>query len=264
MTTTKTTGKGEVRVSWGSIAEHMDRMQAEHGVTDESIRATVEAHNARMAAGLPRRIVGGAEMYRDHGTREEYAVGYGGDRNYSRPAAPPRDYTPSDAQIKFLNDLLRDREHTYTEAQIAEGRADWRKIRPMIDELKVSARRDPRARKDEVVETSAPVATSGRIDFKVITDGNYAVPGEGDVIHFYRVSTKGNGFKKVQIRASDNLFDTRNFKQDVAILHQIVNFGLEASQMLFATKLERCWMCGRSLTNDVSRARGTGDECASK
>ena len=261
MTTTKTTSKGDVRVPWGRINEQMEATLAAHGVTDEKIQARVQAHLAAQAAGAPRRVVGGAEMYRDHGTREDYTVGYGGERNYSRPAAPVRDYTPSDAQIGYLEGLLAKREHSYTDEQIAAGKADWREIRPMIDALKVAPWRTSKAEAAPVVETSAP---AGRIDFKAIPDGNYAVPGEGDVIHFYRVSTKSNGFKKVQIRASDNLWDTRNFKQDVAILHQIVSYGLEASQMLFATKLERCWMCGRSLTNDVSRARGTGDECASK
>ncbi|HEY6021191.1 MAG TPA: DUF6011 domain-containing protein [Candidatus Paceibacterota bacterium] len=222
------------------------------------------------AAGIAReqaRALNGTPAYRDPGTHERYTVGYGAERTYqAKPAArPAKDFTPSDAQIRFLDGLLVEREHTYTEAQIAEGKADWRKIRPMLDELKVSARRDPRARQTQpkvetLVEEPAPVRA--RLDFKSITDGNYAIRVDG-VVKFYRVSTSKNGFKNVQVRASDALY-MQYGKAGIAILHKIVEAGLAESQMLFATELGRCWKCGKTLTDETSRAVGMGPDCASK
>lgn len=223
------------------------------------LRETVEKNKAAR-----QRTVNGQPTYRDAGSSERYSVGYGGERTYINDAAPAKvNLTEaSTAQKNLIDALVVERQYNALTAEVIEGikknkKQSTRFIKFLLKLPKVEAK--------PVVEAQVEVsASAGRIDFKAITDGNYAIPGEGDVIHFYRVSTKANGFKKVQIRASDNLYDTNGFKQDVAILRKIVEYGLEASQMLFAEKLERCWMCGRTLTNDVSRARGTGDECASK
>lgn len=108
----------------------------------------------------------------------------------------------------------------------------------------------------------APVApVRARLDFSAIPDGNYAIRENG-VVKFYRVSTNGQ-WKNVQVRASDQLYPIRG-KAGIAILHQIVRAGLEASQMLFAQELGRCWRCGKSLTDEDSRARGMGPDCAGK
>ncbi len=104
---------------------------------------------------------------------------------------------------------------------------------------------------------AAPV----RLDFSAIPDGNYAVRQDG-VVKFYRVSTKGR-FKNVQVRASDALH-MQYGKAGIAILHRIVAAGLEASQMLFATELGCCWMCGKTLTDEESRAQGVGPICREK
>lgn len=243
-------------IPWIRYSEAVDRQIAQHTTREKIDACAREDDPARP------RTINGAQTYRDAGSDERYTVGYGGERTYSRPAAPARDYTPSDAQIRFLNGLLVEREHNYTDAQIAEGRADWRKIRPMLDELKVSARRDSRARK--AVETVAPAKpVRARLDFSAILDGNYALRGEGDEIKFYRVNTGKNGFKNVQVRASDDLYSV-NWKAGIAIMHKIVEAGLEESRMLFATELKRCWKCYKSLTDETSRARGMGDDCASK
>lgn len=239
MTTTATT---KIRTfPWLRYSEQVDRQ----------IAAGIAANQARTQNGTP--------SYRDAGSSERYTVGYGGERIYAQ-SAPAKDYTPSEAQVRFLNNLLDEREHSYTEAQIAEGKADWRKIRPMLDALKAAPRRAYQA----PVETPAPVATPTRtrLDFSAITDGNYAIRADG-VVKFYRVSTSKGGYKNVQVRASDALY-MQYGKAGIAILHRIVEAGLEESRMLFATELERCWRCGKTLTDEESRARGMGPDCASK
>lgn len=210
--------------------------------------------DAQIAAGIAR-----------NANRQPVGVTGSIPRQETRVPAPVSTSTPavngaSDKQKNFINNLLNERVHTYTEAEVIEAKDDWRKTRKMIDFLIAAPRQSRQAPVQVEIPESASVRD--RLDFSTIPDGNYALHGEGDEIKFYRVSTNGQ-WKNVQVRASDNLFPTHG-RQGIAILHKIVEFGLAESQMLFATKLERCWMCGRSLTNEVSRARGTGDECASK
>lgn len=261
MTAKTTTTESKPRaLPWGRWNEAVDRQIAAR-TTPESCEATYEAW---LAGETTPRTVNGAPTYRDPGTSESYTVGYGGERTYSRPAAPARDFTPSDAQIRFLNALLDEREHTYTPAQIAAGRADWRKIRPMLDELKVSARRDPRARKVEVEVAPEPTpALAARLDFSAIPDGYYALRTD-EGVKFYRVSTsKRNSYKNVQVQASDNLHMLFG-KAGIAVLHKLVEAGLVDSQKLYAQELGRCYVCGRTLTDEESRAAGIGPICAGK
>lgn len=108
----------------------------------------------------------------------------------------------------------------------------------------------------------APALVRNRLNFAEITDGNYAVRTDG-IVKFYRVTTNKKGYKEVQVRASDALHLIMG-KGQYVILHQIVDAGLAESRMLFAQELGRCWRCGKSLTDEESRARGMGPDCAGK
>lgn len=236
-TTTKTTVKA---LPWLRYSADVDRQ--------------LTAGLAREAARGPRIHIPSTGTYRDQSG--DYTVGYGAERSYQAPVNGA-----SDKQKDLIDKLLVEKEHiVFTDDAIEEIKADWRKTRKLIDLLLAA----PRVKVQPKVEVPAEVPARARLDFASITDGNYALHGEGAEIKFYRVSTSRNGFKKVQVRASDALFPIDNTRVSVAILHKIVEFGLAESQMLFATKLERCWKCGRSLTDQVSRERGMGDECASK
>lgn len=114
---------------------------------------------------------------------------------------------------------------------------------------------------------AAPAAapTSARFDFKSVSDGNYAVR-EDDVVKFYRVSTGKTGFKRVQVRASDQLWPV-SAKGGAVVLRKIAEAGLAASRLLFVTELERCCKCYKSLTDEESRRNartngGYGPDCA--
>lgn len=111
---------------------------------------------------------------------------------------------------------------------------------------------------------AAPAKVQERLDFDAIKAGNYAVPDHNGVIKFYRVYKKG-GYTNVQVRASDALYPQKG-KAGIAILWRIWLYGLEKSQMLFVTELGRCCRCGRSLTDEESRANalvngGLGPDC---
>lgn len=164
-----------------------------------------------------------------------------------RPAAEPA----TAPMIQFIDNLLAEREHPPLADDVIESiKADKAQAHRFITFLKAQPR--------VVVEAPARV----RLDFKAISDGNYAVRKDG-VVKFYRVSTSKTGFKNVQVRASDDLH-MLSAKAGIAVLHHIVEAGLAESRMLFATELGRCWRCGKSLTDEESRARGMGPDCASR
>ncbi len=50
----------------------------------------------------------------------------------------------------------------------------------------------------------------------------------------------------------------------ISYLSRIVNEGVEASSRLYAQELGRCSRCNRTLTDEASRARGLGPECATR
>lgn len=171
----------------------------------------------------------------------------------------------SQKQAKLIDALLVEKMHDYTVGQVVEAKADWRLTRKMIDFLLAAPRKTSQTL---VVETLVEVAKpkQERFDFNSVPDGNYAFfegdPAD-DLVKFYRVSTNGT-WKNLAARASDTLYPIKNTSAKVAIMRRILEVGLDECRTLFVQKLDRCWMCGRHLTNDESRAIGMGPDCASK
>lgn len=230
------------------------------------VDAQIAAHTtqAQIDAYVPR-TVSGAQTYRDAGSSEDYTVGYGGERSYS--VNPPRPVAKtvngaSPKQKDLIDKLLAEKVHSYTETDVEAAKADWRLTRKMIDTLLAAPRRPWEPKVETLTEVATEVPARVRLDFSSIPDGNYAIKVDG-VVKFYRVSTGRNGYKNVQVRASDELF-MKFGKAGIAILHQIVEAGLAESQMLYANELGRCWRCGKTLTDQASRDRGMGPDCAAK
>lgn len=121
--------------------------------------------------------------------------------------------------------------------------------------------------------TPAPAQAKPRfVTAEMLPEGNYALPFDGKT-HFYRVSHKagkgkwaGTTFVNVQERASDELYPIENRKREGAIKWAILDYGFEASRMLFAEKLGQCWHCTRSLTDEENpyKSHGLGPVCGPK
>lgn len=107
-------------------------------------------------------------------------------------------------------------------------------------------------------------SSAPRDRFEDVPDGYYAVMTEANELGFYRVSTWPDGGRKVQVQASDTLHLIRGWKSTDAILTKIRAVTPDKAGLEYATKLERCWRCGRTLTKSASRDRGMGADCASK
>lgn len=192
-----------------------------------------------------------------------------GERIAARTQAQPKPATvtvvngASEKQAILIDKLLVEKEHIiFTEEFITEVKADWRKTRKLIDLLIAAPRKPYQAPIKVEVLVEVPTDAPARLDFDAIPDGYYALNAAG-VVKFYRVSTSKKGYKNVQSQASDTLYPLFG-KAGIAVLHRLVEAGLEAAQALYATELGRCWTCGRTLTDEESRAAGQGPICRGK
>lgn len=120
----------------------------------------------------------------------------------------------------------------------------------------------------EALEMPVQEAAPAPRTFRPITlpDGYYAIVTDGKT-HFYRVSTwetrDGQKRRKMQEQASDTLHYVR-WPNALHIQDLIIAAGVDASQKLYATELGCCYICGRTLTDDESRAMGIGPTCRKK
>lgn len=96
--------------------------------------------------------------------------------------------------------------------------------------------------------------------------GYYALGAEDGqgTVHFYRVTRhEDTGRWYVQEQASDTLYPMR-FAQANAVMTAIRAVGWKDAAMRYAELIGRCYKCGRTLTDEESRARGIGPVCAEK
>lgn len=164
-------------------------------------------------------------------------------------------------QVKFMEDLVArlaklDREigaqaRTYTDGMTEHGK--WTAGRggnasAWIDRM-LAKERELTAKVQ-----AAPVA---------VADGRYAVEEDG-VLRFFKVKN-GNrpGFVFLDIQASDEWHSVRNVARIRSILALIAVDAEEAS-LRYGRELGICGDCGRTLTDETSRARGRGPVCDAK
>lgn len=83
------------------------------------------------------------------------------------------------------------------------------------------------------------------------------------VTKFYRVKVTKSNYVYVDIQASDDLHEVRNTRRVMDVLSEIVD-DAEGCARRYAKELGRCYRCGRTLTDETSRARGIGPDCATK
>ena len=94
-----------------------------------------------------------------------------------------------------------------------------------------------------------------------------ALPGE-DKIRFFRIDTPQKGkwagavFTKEQ--AGDEVYPVKGASREELVLRTLLKYGVREAMTLYAKELEHCGICGRTLTDEESRARGIGPVCADK
>ena len=96
-----------------------------------------------------------------------------------------------------------------------------------------------------------------------VADGRYAVEHEG-TLKFYKVKNgRKPGFVFLDVQASDDWFSIRNPRRIQEILALIAEDELSAARR-YGMELGKCSRCGRTLTDETSRAYGIGPDCRAK
>lgn len=173
---------------------------------------------------------------------------------------------PTDGQWKFLNDL---REQANLPRLPDDHRSHFTKhsISEAINDAKIDA-------------AAANPKPSGSRHFKAadhptIAAGYFAIPsltGNQD-LDFFQIDTptEGNweGFLFVKRVLGGGHDSVRTERVQRATAEQVLMvllppFAQQAAKERFGQEIGRCGCCGRTLTNDESRARGIGPDCWAK
>lgn len=163
-----------------------------------------------------------------------------------RPASPKA--------IAFATSLLETRRvpaewETPAAAAIAEG--DAARVSRLIDALKALPWREARVATDSLPDVPA---------------GRYAVATEEGTLAFYRVDrpTEGRwaGYTFVKVQASDDEHPVRGAAARV-VLGKIAT-DVQGASARYGQEIGVCGVCGKTLTDAESRARGLGPVCAAK
>lgn len=100
-----------------------------------------------------------------------------------------------------------------------------------------------------------------------VPNGRYAVEEDG-VLRFFYVrngaeSTRWAGFVFVDIQASDDLYPLKDRARKARVL-ALIAADLETASRRYGQELGVCGVCGRTLTDEDSRAYGIGPVCRNK
>lgn len=162
---------------------------------------------------------------------------------------------PTFAQMRFLATLLDERDYSGHQYADRVGEIDRAEGKPvtfagasaLITELKTC----PSAEAANTTDVPA---------------GRYAVENSDGDLRFYKVDTptegRWAGHVFVAVQASDDMHPVRG-RAKGAVLAKIADDPAEASAR-YGREIGRCGLCGRTLTDEDSRARGIGPVCADK
>lgn len=96
--------------------------------------------------------------------------------------------------------------------------------------------------------------------------GRYAILDEG-VTKFFKIDAPDEGrwagYVFVKIQASDELHPIKDREYKTRIINEIAK-DPQAAMLAYGRELGHCGHCGRTLTNEESRAAGIGPVCAGK
>jgi hypothetical protein len=91
-----------------------------------------------------------------------------------------------------------------------------------------------------------------------VADGRYAIPKDDGTLMFYSVK-QGKYIKFVDVWASDARYPVKNPQERKRIL-EAIEADADAGPR-FGREIGRCYVCGRTLTDETSRSLGIGPVC---
>lgn len=94
-----------------------------------------------------------------------------------------------------------------------------------------------------------------------VPNGRYAIPGNDGALRFYSVK-KGTYTTFVDVWASDAQYPIKAVPEKIRILQDIAADPDAGPR--FGREIGRCYVCGRTLTDETSRELGIGPICRDK
>jgi hypothetical protein len=175
----------------------------------------------------------------------------------------------TEAQAKYVVSIALDREGVTPamleslQARLLQGFAKSAASQ-FISTYKDLPRKSWDAAKAEAIAPGAPTGeTPERRATSSVADGRYAVEHEGTLKFFKVKNGRKPGFVFLDVQASDDWHSIRNVGRIAEILALIAADADEAS-LRYGRELGVCGDCGRTLTDETSRARGRGPVCDSR
>jgi hypothetical protein len=110
-----------------------------------------------------------------------------------------------------------------------------------------------------------PAQRTAPAEHAKVADGRYAVEEDG-TLKFFKISNgtgRWDGYVFIDIQASDEHYAVKDRLRKASILALIAADPKEA-MLRYGRELGQCGHCGRTLTDEASRAAGIGPVCASK
>lgn len=179
----------------------------------------------------------------------------------------------SDAARSYLHDLMLEKalksgvpadQAILKIAPWIERHADKDTVSANIDRLKAEGFTG------RAYQTAAPTPSADRPSADVVPAGRYAIDTEDGAVNataFYKVDrpTEGRwaGYVFVKLMLSDEEQRMSRAAGD-AVLRKIAAVGAAAASARYGHEIGECGVCGRTLTNDVSREYGIGPDCRKK
>ncbi len=177
--------------------------------------------------------------------------------SHLREAAP----TASQKQLDYIRDLMEQRDivDLSGEKQTALNQPDefWQEETTRLSKAKASRIIDtllklpytPRQSKESI---------KANYNLPDVPNGRYAVTVDDDSLMFYSIK-KGNYTTFVDVWASDARWPVKNASKKLRILTAILADPDAGPR--FGREIGKCYVCGRTLTDETSRALGIGPVC---
>lgn len=173
-----------------------------------------------------------------------------------------------------IDQALNDEAHTLTREDaiahdaILEQRADEIEAhRKQWLEQKEDRGLEPTRKEDRGPELAIPIISDRDIEYPHVPNGRYAINTDDGHLAFYRVTSPEDGhwagYVFVEQQVSDDFHAVRNTQTKLSILSRIAEDPQKA-MLEYGRAIGRCGHCGRTLTNEESRAIGIGPICRSR
>lgn len=120
-----------------------------------------------------------------------------------------------------------------------------------------------RAAPHPTAQTPLRLADIDGIDGLNVSEGHYATFDTDDVLRFYRIYTPATGALRgvgvIRRIAGDNLMAL--YPDEAKAVLAAINEDPDAAAYRFSDTFTRCWVCGKNLTDAVSRVLSVGPTC---